>query len=74
MIKKISALYVLVRFIELKSNSSTFDLIEGHLECGRHVVILGCLCKAERRVRHICKIEKVELRAVTHVRKEWIPR
>ena len=45
MIKKFSAQYALVRFIELKS----FDLIEGHRECEKHAVMIDCLCKARLR-------------------------
>ena len=26
--------------------SRSFDLIEGHWECEKHAVMLGCLCKA----------------------------
>ena len=26
--------------------SRSFDLIEGHWECKKHAVMLGCLCKA----------------------------
>ena len=50
-IKKLSARYAWVRFIELKFHwikifvSVSFDLIEGHLECEKHAVMPGCLCK-----------------------------
>ena len=36
----------LVRFIELKSLSIGTDIVEGHWECKKHAVMLGCLCKA----------------------------
>ena len=44
--------------------SWSFDLIEGHWECEKHATMLGCLCKAlsERRMRHICKMEKLEIK------------
>ena len=45
-IKKFSAQYALVRFSKLKTFVSlSYDLIEGHWECGKHAVMLGCLCK-----------------------------
>ena len=41
-----SAQYASVRFIELKYLSASFDLIEGHRECGKRAVMFGCLCQA----------------------------
>ena len=46
MIKKFTAQYALVsRFVDLKyAVSRSFGLTEGHLECEKHAVMLGCLC------------------------------
>ena len=47
--------------------SLSYDINEGHWECEKHAVMLGCLYKAllkKRRMRHICKMEKLEIRAV----------
>ena len=44
--------------------SRSFDLIEGHWECEKHAIRLGCLiCKALLREGG-CKFEKLEIRAV----------
>ena len=46
-IKKLSAEYTSVRFIQLKFFVSlSFDLVEGHWECEKHEVMLSCICKA----------------------------
>ena len=67
-VKKFSALYASVRFIELKS------LSVGHMiklkDIGSVKSMRWCLVAyvkhfQERRVRHNCQIEKLEIRAVT---------
>ena len=58
MIKKFSARYASVRFIELISLS--FDLIEGHWECEKHAVMLGCLGKELLRVEGATHLQNGE--------------
>ena len=70
-IKKFSARYALVRFIELKSLS----VVEGHWECETHVVMLGCfICKAILREEGKWRNFKSEQLSSTSVRKECLPR
>ena len=76
MIKKFSARYAGVRFIEFFVSRS-FDLIEGHWECEKHAVMLDCLCKAllrEDGATHLQNGEtlKSERLSSTSVRKECL--
>ena len=62
MIKKLSARYASVRFIELKSLSvnPSKDLIEGHWECEKHAVMPGCFCKALLREEGVTHLQNGE--------------